>query len=48
MPFRDAEAVRGHVSSSIAHKHLAALVPPFAGPLEATRRNCVFVAEKAF
>jgi len=48
MTFRDADAVRGYISSSIAHKHLAALVPPFAGPLEATRRNCVFVAEKAF
>jgi SAM-dependent methyltransferase len=47
MEFRDADAVRGYVASSVAHKHLAELVPAFDGPLAATRRGCVFVAEKA-
>ena len=47
MMFPDADAVRGYIGSSVAHKHLARLVPSFDGPLLATRRNCVFVAEKA-
>ena len=45
--FQGAAAVRGYIASSVAHKHLAELVPPFDGPLTATRRGCVFVAEKA-
>jgi hypothetical protein len=47
LEFPDADAVRGYVASSIAHKHLAALVPELPGPLVATRRGTVFVAEKA-
>ncbi len=43
----DAEAVRGYVGSSIAHKHLADAVPALAEPLVATRRCTVFVAEAA-
>jgi SAM-dependent methyltransferase len=46
MEFRDAAAVRGYVASSVAHKHLADHVPAFDGPLTASRRNCVFIAEK--
>ena len=44
--FDDAGAVRGYIASSIAHKHLAAQVPEFDGPLAATRRTCVLVAAK--
>jgi SAM-dependent methyltransferase len=44
--FDDADAVRGYIASSIAHKHLAAQVPEFDGPLAATRRTCVLVAAK--
>lgn len=47
LTFDDAEAVRGYVASSIAHKHLAERVPELEGPLVATRRGTVFVAEKA-
>jgi SAM-dependent methyltransferase len=47
LEFPDAEAVRGYVASSIAHKHLAERVPELPGPLVATRRGTVFVAEKA-
>jgi SAM-dependent methyltransferase len=47
LSFPDADAVRGYVESSIAHKHLAARVPELAQPLVATRRGTVFVAEKA-
>jgi SAM-dependent methyltransferase len=43
--FADAAAVRGYVSSSIAHKHLADRVPELDAPLVARRRNTVFVAE---
>jgi SAM-dependent methyltransferase len=46
LEFPDAEAVRGYVASSIAHKHLAERVPELPGPLVATRRGTVFVAEK--
>ena len=46
MSFADVDAVRGYIASSVAHKHLAARVPEFEGPLAATRRNCVFVAER--
>jgi len=47
LTFPDANAVRGYVSASIAHKHLAARVPDFAGSFVATRRSTIFVAEKA-
>lgn len=40
------ESARGYVGSSVAHKHLASLVPELAEPLVATRRNTVFVATK--
>ena len=42
----DAEAVRGYVASSIAHKHLVDQVPELTEPLVATRRCTVFVAER--
>ena len=45
--FRDRDAVRGYVASSVAHKHLAERVPELDGPLVATRRNTIFVAETA-
>jgi len=45
--FENAKAARGYIASSIAHKHLAPLVPDFEGPLRATRVNTIFVAEKA-
>ena len=45
--FADAGAVRDYIGSLAAHKHLVARVPNFGGQLVATRRNCVFVAEKA-
>jgi SAM-dependent methyltransferase len=45
--FDDREAARGYIASSIAHKHLADSVPPFDGPLFATRVAAIFVAEKA-
>jgi SAM-dependent methyltransferase len=47
LEFPDAEAVRGYVASSIAHKHLAARVPDLPGAFVATRRGTVFVATKA-
>ena len=47
LTFPGREAVRGYVASSIAHKHLAELVPQLDGPLVATRRGTIFVAEKA-
>jgi SAM-dependent methyltransferase len=43
--FPDRDAVRSYIASSIAHKHLADDVPPFDGPLIATRVNAIFVAE---
>lgn len=46
LEFPDAEAVRGYVASSIAHKHLAERVPELPGPLVATRRGTIFVARK--
>lgn len=42
----DADAVRGYVGSSIAHKHLVDAVPELEQPLVATRRCTVFVAVK--
>jgi SAM-dependent methyltransferase len=44
--FEDADAVRGYIGSSVAHKHLASDVPDLSGPLVATRRNSIFVADK--
>ncbi len=44
--FADRDAVRGYIASSVAHKHLADIVPELAEPLVATRRNSIFVAEK--
>jgi SAM-dependent methyltransferase len=44
--FRDAAAVRGYIASSVAHKHLVDRLPAFDGPLRATRRNAIFVAER--
>ena len=46
MTFADREAVRGYIGSSVAHKHLADLVPELSEPLVATRRNSIFVAHK--
>jgi SAM-dependent methyltransferase len=43
----DADAVRGYVGSSIAHKHLVDNVPDLDEPLVATRLCTVFVARKA-
>ncbi len=44
--FPDYEAVRDYIRSSIRHKHLAAAVPPFEGPLRARRSVVVAVADK--
>jgi SAM-dependent methyltransferase len=44
--FADADAVRGYIRASVAHKHLAERVPDFQGPLAATCANALFVAEK--
>jgi SAM-dependent methyltransferase len=43
----DAAAARGYIAASVAHKHLAEHVPEFAGTLRATRRNTIFVADRA-
>jgi SAM-dependent methyltransferase len=43
--FESHEDVRGYIGASVAHKHLAERVPPFEGPLVATRVNAIFVAE---
>jgi len=43
--FSDADAARGYIGASVAHKHLAERVPAFEGPLIATCANAVFVAE---
>ena len=43
--FATREDVRGYIASSVAHKHLADLVPELDGPLVATRVNAIFVAE---
>jgi SAM-dependent methyltransferase len=45
--FRDADAARSYISSSIVRGHLAQLVPELDEPLRAGRRASVFVAEKA-
>jgi SAM-dependent methyltransferase len=46
MTFASREDAQGYVAASIAHKHLAVRMPPFDGPLVATRVNAIFVAEK--
>jgi SAM-dependent methyltransferase len=43
--FATTDDVRGYIASSVAHKHLAGLVPELDGPLVATRVNAIFVAE---
>jgi SAM-dependent methyltransferase len=43
--FRDVDAARAYIAASVAHKHLAARLPDFVGPLTATCANSVFVAE---
>jgi SAM-dependent methyltransferase len=43
----DEAAVRGYISSSVAHKHLVERVPSLAEPVVATRRCTVFVADLA-
>jgi SAM-dependent methyltransferase len=43
--FKNADAVRGYIASSVAHKHLVSQVADLSGPLVATRRNAIFVAE---
>lgn len=45
--FRDTEAARAYVASSVLHKHLASRLPELEGPLVATSCQTVFVAEKA-
>ena len=45
--FADREAVRGYIGLlSVAHKHLADLVPELVRAAVATRRNSIFVADK--
>ena len=43
--FESRAEVQGYIASSVAHKELAERVPPFDGPLVATRVNAIFVAE---
>ncbi len=43
--FRDWEAARRYVASSITRAHLADRLRPFEGPLEASRHVAVFVCE---
>jgi SAM-dependent methyltransferase len=45
--FKDREAARHYVASSVAHKHLADRVPPLEEPLVARALTTVFVADKA-
>jgi SAM-dependent methyltransferase len=45
--FRDRDAARHYVASSVAHKHLVDRVPPLDEPLVARTLNTVFVADKA-
>jgi SAM-dependent methyltransferase len=45
--FDGVEAVRGYIAASVGHKHLADRVPHFDGPLHATNRSCVLVADTA-
>ena len=44
--FADSAAVRDYISSLVAQRHRAALVPDFDEPLQGTRWNTVFVARK--
>jgi SAM-dependent methyltransferase len=41
-----ADDMRGYIATSIAHKHLAAAVPDFAGTMTVTLSGAVFVAER--
>jgi SAM-dependent methyltransferase len=45
--FADSAAVRDYISSLVAQRDRAALVPELDTPLVATRRNSVFVARRA-
>lgn len=45
--FPDAHAVRRYIANSINRRDLAEQVPELAEPFVATRRNAIFVAEKA-
>jgi SAM-dependent methyltransferase len=45
--FPDRDAVVAYFASTVLFKDRAAAVPPFEGPFTATRRNVVFVADKA-
>ena len=45
--FKDADAVRRYIASSIVHEHLAERVSDFEGPLHATRRNSIFIADRS-
>jgi SAM-dependent methyltransferase len=44
--FADREAIQAYVRALVTWKHLADGVPDLAGPIEATTRNTIFVAEK--
>ena len=44
--FRDRAAVCEYIASTVTRAHLAATLPAFDGPVRASRRNSVFVAEK--
>jgi ubiquinone/menaquinone biosynthesis C-methylase UbiE len=45
--FTDRSAAHNYIASSVTRSHLADRLPPFEGPLRATRATAVFVAEKA-
>ena len=45
--FSDHAAARDYIASSVTRSHLSDRLPPFEGPLRATRATAVFVAEKA-
>jgi ubiquinone/menaquinone biosynthesis C-methylase UbiE len=44
--FPDDTAARAYIRASVTRAHLAERLPPFEGPLRATRRSTVFSAEK--
>jgi ubiquinone/menaquinone biosynthesis C-methylase UbiE len=45
--FADRAAAHAYISSSVTRAHLADRLPPFDGPLRATRTTALFAAEKA-
>jgi SAM-dependent methyltransferase len=45
--FPNHAAARDYISSSVTRSHLSERLPPFDGPLRATRATALFVAEKA-